>query len=484
MVMGYNLKSPAPAAQADDSCRSTSIRLPMLYICRQLLMKKRPASKKYTIKRLLSKILSAGEQATALLYMLKWLVICVLVGGLAGSASAFFLVALDWVTFYREANTWIIWLLPLGGCSVGLLYHYYGQRAAKGNNLLLEEIHHPREVVPFRMAPLVLFGTLVTHLFGGSAGREGTAVQMGGAIADQFTYLFRLRPRDRKILLITGISAGFASLFGTPLAGAIFGLEVFILGRLRYEALLPSFLAAVIADYVCVALWGVGHVQYSIPFVPELTSTGIVSALGAGVVFGLAGMTFSKSTRFFTHQFKEHISYAPFRPLLGGAVIAAIVWGMGTTEYIGLGIPTILQSFEVAQPWYASVVKVVLTAFTLGAGFKGGEVTPLFFTGATLGNALSGIFPLPMSLLAGMGFVAVFSGATNTPLTCTIMAIELFGAESSVFMALACVTAYLFSGHSGIYGSQIIGTPKHIFFGREKGKNLTSVSETRRNRKK
>lgn len=445
-------------------------------------MRNRPTSLQATIKKLLSKVLSAGEQATATLYTLKWLVICILVGGLAGSTSAFFLVALDWVSVYREAHTWIIWLLPIGGLAVGLLYHYYAGRAAKGNNLLLEEIHRPREVIPFRMAPLVLLGTLVTHLFGGSAGREGTAVQMGGAIADQFTYLFRLRPRDRKILLITGISAGFASLFGTPLAGAIFGLEVFILGRLRYEALLPSFLAAVIADYVCVA-WGVGHIHYFIPFVPEVTASGIASALGAGAVFGLSGMAFAKSTNFFTHQFKQRIAYAPFRPLLGGAVIAVVVWGMGTTKYIGLGIPSILQSFETIMPWYDSLVKIVLTAFTLGAGFKGGEVTPLFFTGATLGNALSGIFPLPMALLAGMGFVAVFSGATNTPLTCTIMAIELFGAESSVFMALACVTAYLFSGHSGIYGSQVIGTPKHLFFGRDKGQNLTAVSEARKNRK-
>ncbi|MHA6247828.1 voltage-gated chloride channel family protein [Pontibacter sp. CAU 1760] len=430
---------------------------------------------------MLSKAISAGEQATATLYLLKWLVICVLVGSLAGSASAVFLVSLEWVTNYREAHPTIIWLLPVGGLAVGLLYYYYGQRAAGGNNLLLEEIQRPREVVPFRMAPLVLLGTLVTHLFGGSAGREGTAVQMGGTIADQFTLLFRLRPRDRKVLIITGISAGFASLFGTPLAGAVFGLEVFILGRLRYEALLPSFLAAIIADYVCVA-WGVGHTHYSIPFVPEMTLPGMGYTLLVGALFGLAGMVFAKATHFFSAQFKQHIRYAPFRPLLGGAVVAVVVYLMGTTKYIGLGIPTILESFVEAQPWYAAFVKILLTAFTLGAGFKGGEVTPLFFTGATLGSALSLVVPLPMALLAGMGFVSVFSGATNTPLTCTIMAIELFGADGSVFMALACVTAYLFSGHSGIYGSQIVGSPKYLFFGREKGRNLTAVAAQRRKR--
>ncbi|WP_369410473.1 voltage-gated chloride channel family protein [Pontibacter qinzhouensis] len=413
------------------------------------------------------------------MFIIKWLLISSLVGVLVGSASAFFLVSLEWVTTFRESHLSIIWLLPLGGLLVGLLYHFYGGRATKGNNLLLEEIQAPRQIIPFLMAPLVLFGTLVTHLFGGSAGREGTAVQMGGAMADQFTRIFKLRPRDRKILIITGISAGFASLFGTPLAGSIFGLEVFVIGRIRYDALVPGLLAAVVANLACHA-WGVGHTHYEITFVPAMTGAGFGYALLAGAVFGITGMLFAKATHFWTSQFRIRVAYAPLRPFWGGLVVAVAVWAIGTTKYIGLGIPTILASFQDELPIYDAFAKILFTSFTLGAGFKGGEVTPLFFTGAAMGNALSQVIPLPMALLAGMGFVAVFSGASNTPLTCTIMAIELFGAESAVFMALACFCAYLFSGHSGIYGSQVVGSPKHLFYGREEGKSLTDIVLTRR----
>lgn len=406
---------------------------------------------------------------TYLLSLVKWLLLAVPIGILVGSASAFFLESLNWVTTYRESHIWIIALLPLGGLIVGLTYHYYGESVVKGNNLLLEELHTPKQIIPLRMAPLVLFGTLVTHLFGGSAGREGTAVQMGGAIADQFTKWFRLTETDRKVILIMGISAGFASVFGTPLAGAIFAVEVMILGNTRYKALLPSLMVAYIADYSC-KFWNVGHTHYSIATVPEFTLPAFGYTLLCGITFGLAALLFSKMVHFFTGQFKKYIAYPPLRPVIGGVVIALAVWAMGTTKYIGLGIPTIVDSFSVQQPYNAFLIKVLLTAFTLGAGFKGGEVTPLFFVGATLGSALFLIVPLPMALLAGMGFVAVFSGATNTPIACTLMGIELFGTQAALYLAVACLVAYLFSGYKGIYSSQISGGLKHLLYARFKKK--------------
>jgi len=431
------------------------------------------------IKQLLSSI----EQIPSLVYLFKWTIICLLLGALMGSAGAFFLESLDWATNYRESNLWVIALLPVGGFIIGLSYHLYGKSVVKGNNLILEEINTPNKIIPFKMAPLVLFGTVLTHLVGGSAGREGTAVQIGGAIADRFAKYLKFSESDRKIVLIAGISAGFAAVFGTPLAGTIFALEVLILGRIKLDAVLPSLMAAVFADYFC-TIWNVGHTHYHIDSITAITPTNVLWSLLAGIIFGLVAMLFSKSSHFWSTLFKNKVKYPPLRPVIGGVILAIVIYFSGTTKYIGLGVPTIVDSFSENMNSYDFLLKLLFTSFTLGAGFKGGEVTPLFFIGATLGNVLIWFIPLPMELLAGMGFVAVFAGATNTPIACTIMGIELFGIESGVFIGLACFTAYLFSGHTGVYSSQIIGSPKHYFFNNEKGLMLANIERKRKEERK
>lgn len=403
--------------------------------------------------------LEPSSKLDLLRYVAKWVALATVVAALAGSASALFLFVLDWATHTREANRWLIWGLPAAGFLVGWLYLRFGQHVEAGNNLLIDEIHDPKKVVPLRMAPFVLGGTVMSHLFGASVGREGTAVQMGGALADQLTHFFKLNPVDRRLVLMAGISAGFASVFGTPLAGAVFALEVLAIGRLRLDALLPCTVAAVVADQVGL-LWGVQHMQYAVGDVPHVTLWLLVTMVVAGAVFGWAGKLFADGTHGLSSLMKKHIAYAPFRPFLGGVVIAAVVMWGSFDRYIGLGIPVMAEAFQNPLAPTDFLGKAIFTMASLGTGFKGGEVTPLFYIGATLGNALAPVLDAPFALLAAVGFVAVFAGAANTPIASTLMAMELFGAEIGVFAALACVMSYLCSGHSGIYRAQRVAQRK------------------------
>jgi H+/Cl- antiporter ClcA len=276
---------------------------------------------------------------------------------------------------------------------------------------------------------------------------------MGGALADQLTHVFKLNPADRRLVLMAGISAGFASVFGTPLAGAVFAIEVLVIGRLRLEALLPCLLAAVLADQVGL-WWGVQHTPYVLSQVPAITAWLLLAVALAGTVFGLTGKVFADSTHALSGLMKKHIAYAPLRPFLGGMVIAAVVMWGSFDRYIGLGIPVMVEAFQHPLAVTDFLGKMLFTVASLGAGFKGGEVTPLFYIGATLGNALAPMLDVPFALLAAVGFVAVFAGAANTPIASTVMAMELFGAEMGVFAALACVMSYVCSGHRGIYRAQ------------------------------
>jgi len=413
------------------------------------------------------------EYGASILQVLRWTVLVIPVGLLSGSASAFFLWSLKWCTTTRWENPWLLYLLPVGGFFLVWVYNAIGSNSEAGNNLILDQIHEPGGGIPRRMAPLVLAGTLITHLFGGSAGREGTAIQMGGSLASAYGRLFKGGDGTIRVLLMAGIAAGFGSVFGTPLAGAIFAMEVLYIGRVKYDALIPVLVASVVGHMTCAA-WGIHHTDYhdmipkGDPVPLELWLLGLSAV--AALAFGLAGRLFAELTHGISKFFKTYVKFAPFRAVIGGLLVIGLTYALGTRDYLGLGVysPTgdgvcIVNAFHSGGVgWWSWWWKILFTAITLGTGFKGGEVTPLFFIGATLGSSLGMLFGAPVEMFAAMGFVAVFAGATNTPLACTIMGVELFGAEYAVYFGVACFLAYYFSGHTGIYLSQRIAVPKGL----------------------
>ena len=435
-------------------------------------------------------------------FVLKWLAIGLPLGVIVGSAVAFFLWSLDQVTHLHWQNPWLLYLLPIAGVISGLLYQYWGQSAEAGNNLIMEQIHEPGGGVPTRMAPLVLIGTLITHLCGGSAGREGTAVQMGGSVAGTIGRWLRLSEEDTRLLLMSGIAAGFAAVFGTPLTGAIFAMEVLARGRLNYQALIPCLIASIIGDQVNSA-WGIGHTHYHIMVSDRISSVSHGTTLDwlltgkvaiAAVMFGLVSVLFAELTHALNWVFKQTVSRPWLRPAVGGCLVILMVWLLGERDYLGLGVAadpsdptavTIQSCFHLGGAgWYSWWWKLLFTAVTIGSGFKGGEVTPLFFIGAALGNVLGQLLGAPVDLMAGLGFVAVFAGATNTPLACTIMAIELFAPGNGnllssgfvVYAAVACFLSYFLSGHSSIYHAQRVGLPK-TSYSRANRESPVSTSE-------
>ena len=423
-----------------------------------------------------------AEQGRLLGHLLRWTALGAVVGVLAGLASAGFLESLSWATAAREAHPWLLFGLPLAGFAVGLAYHYGGGRAGGGNNLIIDEIHDPQAWVPRRMAPLVFVGTVATHLFGGSAGREGTAIQMSGSLTDGFARAARLAGVDRRLLLIAAIAGGFGSVFGVPLAGCVFALEVQAVGRIRYDAIVPAMTASLVGDLVVRAL-GVHHIPVPVLGAVNLGPVLVGKVLVAGLAFGLTALVFTELTHGIRNVFAATVRWAPARPLVGGGAVIALTYAVGSRDYLGLSIPLITRSLAggagVAAAAFA--LKLVFTAVTLGSGFQGGEVTPLFVIGATLGATLGHLLGVPVPLLAGIGFVAVFAGATNTPLACTIMGVELFGAGPIVLLAVACIASYVVAGERGIYGSQRLDTPKAS--GQDVGgaaRTLTAMSRQRR----
>lgn len=371
---------------------------------------------------------------------------------LTGTAGAFFLWSLDAVTRARFAHPWWLGGLPAAGFAVAWLYQKSGRQADRGTGLILDEIHEPGGGVPLRMAPLILLGTLVTHLCGGSAGREGTAMQMGGSLAGGVARCFKAARHDYGGLLMAGVAAGFGAVFGTPWAGAVFAVEVLRRKSGRWQEWPWCLAAALLAERTAHA-WGAHHAVWQVPGGFPLTD---FAAWGkvilAAVGFGLVARAFVLATHGLQAWMKRRVPWSPLRPVLGGLGVIGLVFVSGTRDYLGLGTLAaqpggmVLSSFFVdgggldpsAWAW-----KFAFTVLTVGCGFKGGEVTPLFFIGAALGHSLSGWLGLPAAWLAALGMAAVFGAAARAPAACFLMGLELFGPALALPLAAACGVAAL-----------------------------------------
>lgn len=384
----------------------------------------------------------------------RWLVLGALVGVASGGASALFLWLLESATSFREQHAQLVYALPIAGLVIGWLYERWGQTIKAGSNLIIDTIHDAGPAIPLRMGPMVLVGTVLTHLFGGSAGREGTAVQMGASLADALAQRVKADARLRRQLLMAGAAGGFGSVFGTPLAGAVFGLEFGVVAGIELGALVPALVASFVGDLTTRAL-GIQHTLY--PPVQALSLT--PSLLGKWLVFAvaIAGVTvlFIELLRFLKRHGERLVPRLPLRMCAGGLAVVGAWQLVGTSDYLGLGVPTIVRAFvDPDLPSAAFALKLLFTAVTLGAGFLGGEVTPLFFVGAALGNLLARGLGIPLELGAGVGMAAVFAAASNAPLALSLMAIELLGAAVSPHVAIVCAVAYVLTGNRGIYSAQ------------------------------
>jgi H+/Cl- antiporter ClcA len=388
-----------------------------------------------------------------------WTFYSCLVGIVAGLAASIFLYSLNWITEYRKEHLSLVWGLPIIGFAIGWLYLVYGKEISRGHNLILEEIHNPKKVIPLRMAPLIYLSTVLTHLFGGSAGREGTAVQMGASLADQLSKVFRIEPHERKILLMAGTGAGFSAAIGAPWAGAVFAMEVIHIGRIKIFALFEILVSSFVAYYTAIAL----NTPHSV--FPQITTFSfdfktLVFVFIAGVFFGMAVRIFVGLTHTIENTLSRIITYSPLKPFIAGLIILALFYLVDSLDsgfkYAGLGLEVIQNSLSKPSSLQEPFLKTLFTSLTIGSGFKGGEFIPLVFVGSTLGSALSIILPISFQLLASLGFAAVFAGASNTPLACTIMAMEIFGYQIGPYALIACLTSYYFSGQKSIYKSQKI----------------------------
>lgn len=388
------------------------------------------------------------------LFFIRWVIVAIVIGVLGGVIGSIFHHCIEEVTILRGEFPWLLFGIPFAGLVIVFIYRWAGFETDPGTNLVLASTQS-REHVPFRMMPLIFAATVLTHLTGGSAGREGAALQVGGSIGSAFGDRFKLKEEDRHVTVLCGMSAVFSAMFGTPVAAAVFSIEVVVVGAVQYAALVPCIIAAVVAKYVA-ELMGSEAALYSVQLQYDISPKLMLQVLLLGILCGLVSMAFCRLMHATAGFFQKTMPNAYVRAFAGGLIIIALTLIVGSRDYNGAGTHMILKSFSEKVVWYAFLMKMLFTAVTMGSGFKGGEIVPTLFIGATFGCVIGPVLGLPAGLAAAISMIATFCGVVNAPLTAIMLGIEMFGTGDVVLFAIACAISYVSSGYSSLYASQTI----------------------------
>lgn len=383
---------------------------------------------------------------------LKWVLIAVLVGGICGVVGSAFHICIDLVTELRAEHTWVLFLLPVGGLAIYFLYKL--SKTKLDTNRVIETIRSENDI-PLIMAPLIFISTIITHLLGGSAGREGAALQLGGSIGYNVGRLFKFGKDELHMIVMAGMSAFFAALFGTPLTAAFFALEVTSVGIMHYSGLVPCLVSAYAASSIA-KLFGLSPVAFALTANVEFGAITSLQTAGIAILCALVSILFCVSLEKGEHYMKKLVKRAWLRPVIGGALVIALALIVGNQDYNGAGMHVIEAAMQGKADYWSFALKIVFTVITIAAGFKGGEIVPTFFIGSTFGCAVAPLLGLDPVFGAAIGFVATFCGVVNCPVASIILALEVFGAAHLPLLAIACGISYMLSGNYSLYKSQKI----------------------------
>ncbi len=391
--------------------------------------------------------------------LLKWLLFAIIAGVGVGGVSSAFAIAMNVATEYRSSHLWVFCFLPIGGLVIVAMYSAFHYKNDKGTNLVLSMIHAKADI-PFKMAPLIFMATTITHFFGGSAGREGAALQLGGSIGNQLGRWFHLDEQDKHVLVMCGMSAAFAALFGTPMAAAIFAMEVVSVGVMYYAALLPCVFSSIIASRLSISM-GIDPEAFHIVDIPELHIVTGSKMMVIAAICGVLSIVFCILLHTTGDLFRKYLKNPYIRIVAASFIIMMLTFILWTDDYMGAGINVIERAIEGEANASSFFWKMIFTALTIEAGFKGGEIVPSFFIGATFGCAFGHLIGLSPSLCGATGMIAMFCGVTNCPITSMMIAFELFGFEAVPYFLIAISISFVTSGYYGLYHDQTIVYSKY-----------------------